>query len=496
MILETFAALFLVYFIHYFITTLMMRRKMPPGPFPYPFLGNIPHILLCASVDPYGKLADKYGDIFTLFLPNAGKVVVLSTATLVREARVGQRENLSGKSPRSVYPISDIVGNDLVTSDYSPAFIFRRRAFKTAMHLFGSGIEQATERVEHAVNSAMQEIDSKKGQPFSPRSLVESSILAKLWNWLTSRKLQLNDPIIKLLSEFNGIFEKQTFFALAHQCIPFFLYLPIQSNLDIKRAKQIRKTVFPEAYQSQKETYTPGVIRNLIDSFICSYEKEMAKEAKKDIGSMDDIPSLMADIILGGSGTTTHTITWLLLYMVLNPDIQERIQKEINLVLDNNRLPNWKDAQNMHYLQATLCEVQRASGLIGVNGSNAIRDSKIAGYHIPKGTFVAINFRKLHQDEREWPEPEKFQPERFLDSDGKFVGWSKLNGFLPFGVGIRECPGQSLGKIMMFTFASILLYCYTFELPEGVETPTTKISGPAIISCPMDFQIVAKKRKF
>ena len=495
MILEMFAALFLVYFIHYFITTLMMRRKLPPGPFPYPFLGNILH-LLCDPVDPYGKLADKYGDIFTLFLPNGGKIVVLSTANMVREARMGKRENLSGKSPCFMYPFNEILGNDILTSDYSPAFIFRRRAFKAAMHIFGSGIEQTTERVEHAVNSAMQEIDSKKGQPFSPTSLLESSILLQLWDWMTSKKSQLNDPIIKQLLEFNEITGSQTFFALAHQSLPFFSYLPIQSNLDVKRAKEIRKTIFPEAYHDQKETYTPGVIRNLIDSFICCYEKEMTKEANKDIGSMDDIPSLMADVTGGGSRSTAHSLTWFLLYMVLNPDIQERIHREINLVVNNDRLPSWKDAQNMPYLQATLCEVQRASGLAGVGGTNAIREMKIAGYHIPKGSFVAVNYRKLHHDEREWPEPKKFQPERFLDSDGKFIGWSKLNGFLPFGVGNRDCPGQSLAKIMSFTFASVLLYCYKFDVPEGEEAPTTEVSKPAAIFSPMDFKIVAKKRKF
>ena len=204
----------------------------------------------------------------------------------------------------------------------------------------------------------------------------------------------------------------------------------------------------------------------------------------------------MADVTAAGSDTTAHSLTWFLLYMVLNPDIQERIEKEINLAVNNDRLLNWKDARNMSYLQATLCEVQRASGLSGVGGTNAICEVKIAGYHIPKGTFVAINLCKLHHDEREWPEHEKFQPERFLDSDGKFVGWSKLKGFLPFGVGHRECAGQSLAKIMMFTFASILLYCNKFEVPEGVETPTTEVSGPALISCLMDFKIVAKKRKF
>ena len=60
--------------------------------------------------------------------------------------------------------------------------------------------------------------------------------------------------------------------------------------------------------------------------------------------------------------------------------------------------------------------------MLVVGGTSAIQDMKIAGYHISKGIFVALNLVKLHHDEREWPEPKKFRPERFLDSNGKFVG--------------------------------------------------------------------------
>ena len=494
MIFEILAALFLVYFIHYFITTMMVRRKMPPGPFPYPFVGNIPH-LFTDPVDPYGKLADKYGDIYSLFFPSGDKIVVLNTATLVRKARLNNQNNLSGRSPGAIYPWNEIFGNDLITSDYSPGYRFRRRVFKTAMHVFGSGIEQATERAAHAVNVAMKEIDSKKGQPFSPRGVLESSILVQLWNWLTSTKLQLGDPLIKDLSEFARVLAKQALLTTIHQCIPFFSYLPTKSSREIRWAKQIQYKVFPEAYRTEKETYTPGIIRHLTDSFISCYEKEICKETKKDIGSMDDIAGLMADVAFAGSDTTSTSLTWFLLYMALHPDIQEKVQREINSVINNDRLPSWKDAQNMPYLQATLCEVQRASGMMAVVGTNAIQDIEIAGYHVPKGTFVAVNLCKLHHDDREWPEPEKFKPERFLDSDRQFVGWTKLNGFLPFSVGRRECPGQSLAKIMMFTFASTLLHYYKFELLEGEEISSPEMSELAIVKRPKDFQIVAKKQK-
>lgn len=494
MIFEIFTSLFLAYLIYYFITTWMIRRNMPPGPFPYPFVGNIPH-LLCDPVNPYSKLADKYGDIYSLSFPNGDKSVILNTASLVREARLTKQESLSGKPAGSIYPWNEIFGNDLITSDYSYLFRFRKRVFKSAMHLFGTGVEQATERTVYAVSIAIDEINSKEGQPFSPRLLLESSILVQLWYWLTSTKLQLNDPVVKYLSTFNEIVGRQALFSTLYQCAPFLTYLPTQNNRDIKQAKQIRNTLFPQAYHTQKNTYTAGVFRNLTDSFISCYEKEIAKETKKDIGSMDDIAGLMADVTFAGADTTSTSLAWLFLYMVLHPDKQEKVHKELDLVVGKDRLPSWKDAINMPYLQATLCEAQRASGMMVVFGTSAIQDMRIDGYNISKGTFVALNLDRLHHDEREWPEPDKFKPERFLNSEGKFVGWNKVHGFIPFSIGRRECAGQPLAKIMLFTFASVLLHCYKFELPEGEEIPSTEVSEPALIKRPKDYNIVAKKRK-
>ena len=495
MIFEVILLLVAMYFVHYFITTFMMRRNLPPGPFPYPFIGNIPH-LFCDPINPYSKLADKYGDIFSLTFPNGAKSIVLNSASLVREARIGTQQKLSGKAPSSIYPWNEIFGNDLITADYSPELGFRRRVFKSAMHVFGAGIDQASKRAAHAVDITIKEIDSKDGQPFSPRGLLEASILVLLWQWLTSKKLQLNDSIITYLSAFNETVSKQALLSSVYQVFPFLRYLPTQNKRDINRAKEIRNTVFPKAYHTHKETYTPGVIRDLTDSFISCYEKEIAKETNTHIGSMDDIAGLMCDVTSAGTDTTSTSLAWLFLYMALYPDVQEKVHKELDDVVGSDRFPNWKDARDTPYLQATLCEVQRASGMMVIVGTNATKDMTISGYHVPKGAFVAVHLAKLHQDEREWPEPEKFQPERFLDSDGKFVGWSKLNGFLPFSIGRRECAGQSLAKIMLFTFASILLHCYKIELPEGEKIPTTEATEAALVKRPKDFKIVAKKRNF
>ncbi len=121
--------------------------------------------------------------------------------------------------------------------------------------------------------------------------------------------------------------------------------------------------------------------------------------------------------------------------------------------------------KNMPYLQALLCEVLRISCVFPRVATNAISDTTIGGYHIPKGTLVG-NIARVHHDEREWLEPDVFKPERFLDSEEKYVGWTKLHGFMPFGLGRRECTGQSLARIVMLTFGSTLLHRYEIVLSE------------------------------
>ncbi|CAB4015023.1 ferruginol synthase, partial [Paramuricea clavata] len=83
MILEFVATLFIVWFLWYFVTTYLERRSMPPGPFPYPFIGNLLH-LDSSNTKPFKTLRKKYGDIFTVTFA-IGNTVVVNTASLARK---------------------------------------------------------------------------------------------------------------------------------------------------------------------------------------------------------------------------------------------------------------------------------------------------------------------------------------------------------------------------------------------------------------------------
>ena len=489
MIVEIILSLFVAWLTWSVISTYMMRRKMPPGPFPFPIVGNFPH-MLCDSVHPFSTLAKKYGDIYTLSFPT-GNIVVLNTASLVREARLRKRDAFAGRSPESVYPLREML-DDFFTMDYSPEYVFWKKTFITAIHAIGSTMKR--ESSTDIAKILLEEIESKEEKPFSPKKLMHGLIVAELWKIMTTKKLSLNDQIVKYLVELGDLITNTALRGSLYQIIPLASYFPSQFNRNIKRAIQLRKIIILPEFRAHLETYQPSVIRDLTDSFISAFENEIPNQKGEDVGSLEDIPGLMLDVFVGGSETTSSAFGWFLLYMVLHKHVQDKIHEEIDIVVGKDRLPVFDDVKNMHYLQASLCEVIRITSFVSFTGTNAIRDTTFAGYHIPKGTYVCLNIEKVHHDEREWPEPDVFKPERFLDPEGKFVGWTKLHGFMPFGLGRRECTGESLAKIMMLTFTSKLLHRYEIVLPEGAEKPSTKAVAFGGVLQSHKFEVLAKKR--
>ena len=163
-------------------------------------------------------------------------------------------------------------------------------------------------------------------------------------------------------------------------------------------------------------------------------------------------------------------------------------------MLGKDKQPSWKDVTLFPYLQATICEVMRRVTPIPETGGITTKDTVIGGYHVPKDTLVLLDLFQIHTNEREWPEPNRFKPERFLTDDGKFVGWTKRSAFMPFGLGRRECAGIAFAKIMLFTFAATLLHRLKFELPEGAEKPSEEPQTLAIVASPVNFKVVAKQR--
>ncbi|XP_061692190.1 steroid 17-alpha-hydroxylase/17,20 lyase isoform X5 [Syngnathoides biaculeatus] len=151
--------------------------------------------------------------------------------------------------------------------------------------------------------------------------------------------------------------------------------------------------------------------------------------------------------------------------------VQKRIQEEIDSRLGGEQTPLLKDRGSLPYLEATIREVLRIRPVSPLLIPHvALKDTSLGNCKVRKGTRVIVNLWSLHHDEKEWKNPDLFDPGRFLNSEGTGL-INPSSSYLPFGAGVRVCLGEALAKMELFIFLSWILQRFTFSTPPGQPPP-------------------------
>ncbi|CAH1252322.1 CYP2U1 [Branchiostoma lanceolatum] len=159
-----------------------------------------------------------------------------------------------------------------------------------------------------------------------------------------------------------------------------------------------------------------------------------------------------------------------------------QVHQEIDSVLGQTP-PSYAQRSLLPYTTATLAEVQRIKPIAPLSVPHAAsRDTTLNGYNIPQETWILVNLWSVHMDPKLFPEPNQFQPERFLDQDGNFV---KHEALIPFGIGHRVCLGEQLAKMELFMLFLSLMQRFTFHLPEGAPEPSMLGSSAIFTALPV-----------
>ncbi|KAG6901874.1 hypothetical protein C0995_006998 [Termitomyces sp. Mi166 len=161
--------------------------------------------------------------------------------------------------------------------------------------------------------------------------------------------------------------------------------------------------------------------------------------------------------------------------MALNPEVMKKAQMEIDSVVGNDRLPTFEDRQYLPYVDALAKEVFRWNVVVP-NGvpHRSIKDDIHDGYFIPKGTLVIANIRGLLHDPEVYPDPHKFNPERFIVTEDKPGETDPRN--VCFGFGRRICPGIVVPNKPQTSFA---------DLTSGMHLADASV----FISCAMSLAV-------
>ncbi|RRT79270.1 hypothetical protein B296_00005187 [Ensete ventricosum] len=175
-------------------------------------------------------------------------------------------------------------------------------------------------------------------------------------------------------------------------------------------------------------------------------------------------------MIFRGTDTVAILLEWIMARMVVHQEIQRRAQSELDAVVGTSRAVADADIPDLPYLQSIVKETLRLHppGPLLSWARLAIHDVHVGDSFIPAGTTAMVNMWAITHDERVWPNPESFEPERFVEEDVSVLG-SDLR-LAPFGSGRRVCPGKALALATVHLWLGQLLQQFKWVPAEtGVD---------------------------
>ncbi|XP_073696414.1 cytochrome P450 2J2-like [Garra rufa] len=433
--------------------------NFPPGPWGFPFLGNVFFGFDCRAMD---EVAAKFGNIFSLRV-GYDKIVLVSGYEWVKEVLVTQGDYFLDRliSP----PIKDVFkGNGI---SLSSGYKWRKQRHFTAFHLkaFAEGKNALETHIQQECIYLCQSFEEQQGSPFSPHDILNSATANIIGCFVLGKRFDDNFTDFQ-----NLLFNSDTFLENIPQiqiynAFPWLVkrfYGPHKTIL----ANYTKLTAFiKKQIEKHKKDWDPFDYRDFIDTYIGEIDKR--RKDTEAAFTVDNLACITVDLFKTGTQNTTDTLQWALLLMIKYPDVQKKVQDEIDCVIGKWHQPCLADRASMPYTDAVLHETQRVGNIFSLTAPRLTsRDYALAGYFIPKGTLVICNLSSVLKDSLQWEKPDQFYPEHFLDDQRNF---KKREAFYTFSAGKRSCVGEQLARNILFLFFTSLLQKFSFSAPEGLE---------------------------
>ncbi|GKB29483.1 geraniol 8-hydroxylase-like protein [Tanacetum coccineum] len=178
---------------------------------------------------------------------------------------------------------------------------------------------------------------------------------------------------------------------------------------------------------------------------------------------------VVQDLFTAGTDTTSSTFEWAMAELISNPEKMSKAQSELKELMGNQDGPiDESNISRLPYLQAVIKETLRLHPAVTfLVPHRAISDINVRGYMIPKDAQILCNLWAMGQDSNVWPNPQMFEPERFLDVKIDYKGQDFE--FIPFGTGRRMCPGLPLAHRMLHLMLGSLIHNFDWKIEGEVR---------------------------
>ncbi|KAG2133604.1 cytochrome P450 [Suillus bovinus] len=462
----------------------------PPGPSRWPLIGNIadiPHNKAWLTFARWGK---KYGDIL--------HVEVLGRHIIVLNSVKAAIELLDTKS--SIYSDRPVLtmGGELVGWKYALGFLSygdRFRYYRKTIHrIMGS-------RAAMSVYEPIEEIETRRflkrvfAKPEQLQTHIRHTAGAIILRISYGYEVQDdNDPFVDLADRaMRQLSQSNDTGAFMVNIMPWLANVPEWfPGAGFKRLarewRQTLKETVDAPYTFAKDQIAAGIAPL---SFTSNLLKGHTLSAEED----HMVKWSALSLYTGGADTTVSTIYSIFLAMTLFPDVQKKAQAEIDAVVGTDRLPSFADRDSLPYIEALVKESLRWHVVVPTAIAHCVSEDDIYdGYYIPKGSMIIPNIWFMLNDPQTYANPSQFNPERFLDNDGRDP--EREPRTICFGFGRRICPGLHLAdaSIWISTVMSLAVFDISKIVENGVEHTPEIDSSSGAISHPKPFKCSIKPR--
>ncbi|KAH1063715.1 hypothetical protein J1N35_028702 [Gossypium stocksii] len=178
----------------------------------------------------------------------------------------------------------------------------------------------------------------------------------------------------------------------------------------------------------------------------------------------NNIKAILFDVFSAGSETSATTVEWAMSEMIKNPRVMTKAQAEVRQVFEGKGNVDETGVHQLKYLKCVIKETLRLHPVVPLLiPRESSKNCVVNGFEIPAKTRVIVNAWAIGRDPNYWVEPEKFEPERFVNSSVDFMGTNFE--FIPFGAGRRKCPGILFALPNVELPLAQLLFHFDWKLP-------------------------------
>ncbi|XP_033476560.2 cytochrome P450 2J2-like [Epinephelus lanceolatus] len=461
--------------------------SFPPGPRVFPIVGNIFNVDYNRTHESMTQLAGKYGDVYSLRMGQRW-IVVLNGFEVLKEALVNQGDSVVD---RPDLPLEMDVGHGLgVMFSSGKRWKQQRRFTLSTLKYFGFGKKSLEPVILDEFTHCAKDLISYKGKPFNPQFTIDNAVSNIICSLVFGHRFEYNDEkFMKLMKWFDRcVMIHASIWAQVYNSFPLLMRRLPGPHQTVQHIWNNLKDFVRAQMKEHQQNWDPSDQRDFIDCYL--NEIEMNKGQADSTFDEENLITCVLDLFVAGSETTSTTLHWAFLYMAKYPEIQAKVQAEIDRVIGQSRQPSMEDRANLPYTEAVIHEIQRMGNIVPLSLPHVTtKDIQLGGYTIPKGITVILNLTSVLFDKKEWKTPNTFNPGHFLNEEGKFV---KPAAFIPFSAGKRVCLGENLARMELFLFFTSFMQHFTFSMPAGVKPVMDYCFGITVAPRPYEICVTSR----